>query len=169
MYKFMRSCGRCGSSTRLVSKFCGKCGSQLDNFFAKDIARRERKEQEIKKRELTQEERQKSFQELLDWIENSSNDTLDPRNYLGFVFEPNSTYNWRRVGRMTEYKWIKIPGSQGCPSSLPMKKKKVMENLRWSVEYINSLQDNMSENLRKNGITDEDLARQRDRKRVREK
>ncbi len=165
----MRACGRCGAPTRLASKFCGKCGSQLGNFFAKDIARRERKEQEIKKRELTQEERQKSFQELLDWIENSSNDTADPRNYLGFVFEPNSTYIWRRVGRMTEYEWIKIPGSQGCPSSLPMKKKKVMKHLWDTVEYNNIQLDNVSENLRKNGITDEDLARQRDRKRVREK
>ena len=54
-------CDSCGAPTRLASKFCGKCGSQLGNFFAKAIARRERKEQERKKRELTQEERQKSF------------------------------------------------------------------------------------------------------------
>lgn len=156
-------CDSCGAPTRLASKFCGKCGSQLGNFFAKAIARRERKEQERKKRELTQEERQKSFQELLDWIENSSKDTADPRNYLGFVFEPNSTYIWRQVeSGMIEYEWVKIPGRQGCPSSLPMKKKKVMEQLRHNVEYITQV-DNVSENLRKNELTDKDRAMQRDR------
>ena len=157
-------CDSCGAPTRLASKFCGKCGSQLGNFFAKAIARRERKKQERKKRELTQEERQKSFQELLDWIENSSKNTSDPRNYLGFVFEPNSTYIWRQVeSGMIEYEWVKIPGRQGCPSSLPMKKKKVMKHLWDTVEYNNTQLDNVSENLRKNELTDKDRAMQRDR------